>query len=329
MYDAVTTALQVTCITVNTAVPDEQAMMVIAALIRLLQDSQIQTSTSPANPLVVLAATHFNPRLPLGPQSPESAFRPALPPHKPQHSPTPESSKHGSQLDGDSLHDSLISKDHAGGSSDAHRAVTGSAVNSAASHASDAQAATALPDAHAGQTAASPQSTTQPESSHPGAGAGLPANAANASRGGGVLAALDRAGMDQGEVRCACLNAAQLPQQLQGLGGLPADTSISNAQLAALIHCLHATGLPAICLLASGIAGPSQCWRKMKYGHGRALDAISEEFIKLFNITNCPLHVIRGAGPLRMRSCVTLQHSASNFLSLCDAHALHDLDMPF
>lgn len=56
-------------------------------------------------------------------------------------------------------------------------------------------------------------------------------------------------GLSQGPLRCASFNGAPCPE---GLGGLPADTSIPDAQLAALLHCLHASGIPALCLLTSG-----------------------------------------------------------------------------
>ncbi|KAK9863101.1 hypothetical protein WJX84_010641 [Apatococcus fuscideae] len=71
-----------------------------------------------------------------------------------------------------------------------------------------------------------------------------------------VVAALFR--LLQGPLRCASFNGAPCPE---GLGGLPANTSIPDAQLAALLHCLHASGIPALCLLTSGAKEPPHTQR--------------------------------------------------------------------
>ena len=55
-----------------------------------------------------------------------------------------------------------------------------------------------------------------------------------------------------GSLRCTCLNGAVAPEELRGVPGLPPDTAIPDAQLAALVHCLHASGIAAVCLLTSG-----------------------------------------------------------------------------
>ncbi|KAK9819902.1 hypothetical protein WJX72_003809 [[Myrmecia] bisecta] len=48
------------------------------------------------------------------------------------------------------------------------------------------------------------------------------------------------------------LNAAEPPQALGGLQPLPGSTRVLDGLLAALIHCIHATGQPAVCLVVPG-----------------------------------------------------------------------------
>ncbi|KAK9838624.1 hypothetical protein WJX74_000072 [Apatococcus lobatus] len=91
-----------------------------------------------------------------------------------------------------------------------------------------------------------------------------------------------------GSLRCSCLNGAIAPKELRDVPGLPPDTSIPDAQLAALIHCLHASGIPAICLLTSGSKEPVRSMLTTLPRHVLALAKVAASLTGLA-VGKCPL----------------------------------------